>query len=571
MNADACWLSGSKELTLAFPGTPLSTDSPTHTSPGQKQSSEAKQHIWLLPPVRARLTRVREILESHHMHVHTLDVDVPPSTAAPLVLIVDLVDAPGQAIETLSRLLQHVNGVPVICALVGEASTPYLSHILTQGICALWREEDPPEQVLTCIEQALAAYRSWQHQFRAQAMRPLYRIAQAFSDLTDLNALLQQILETSLRETDADRGSLMLVDEESNTLYIGVAVGLPEQVIRMHRQPIGEGIAGWVAQHRRPLILTEGEIPSFALPWLRGRNAYSSISVPLVHRNNLYGVLNLTKAPGKPPFGDGDQELLTILAAQAATAIHNARLFQEIQAAYEQLRQLDNLRTKLIDIAAHEMRTPVAVLKGYVELLNEQEHPELIPYLEPITRNVHRLEILVRDLFELSTLRSLERTPHPRDVDVRAWLADFLRSHEELVQTPGHRCALHIAPDATHAIFDPEHVYTILHHLLSNAAKFTPPGGELAIHAEREGNTILFHVDDSGPGIPETERERVFDGFYQVAAVNKREHEGLGLGLTIARALAQAHNGQLHISNSPLGGTRVTLSLPQPGRTPSDA
>ncbi len=397
-------------------------------------------------------------------------------------------------------------------------------------------------------------------------MVPLYRIAQAFTGLTNLSELLQNILETAIQEIGADRGSIMLLDEPSQTLYIGAAVGLPQDVVQYHRQKVGAGIAGWVAEHRTPLILTEGEIPPFVLSWLRGRNAYSSISVPMLHQGNLVGVLNLTKRPGKAPFIEGDVEFITILAAQAAAAIQNAKLFSQIQEAYHQLQHLDRLRTQIIDIAAHELRTPVSVLKGYIELLQDLQYPELDLFLPPILRSITQLENLARDLFDLSTLNALERSPSPQRVNTQEWLDRLLAEYLPQAEEKGILLKSHVQPDASQAQFDPEHIATILRHLLHNALKFTPAGGYVRVLAERKGDNFVIHVDDSGPGIPPEERQRIFQEFYQVEDVSTRHHDGLGIGLALARALAHAHHAFLRVDESPLGGARFSIYIPQPAQ-----
>lgn len=138
----------------------------------------------------------------------------------------------------------------------------------------------------------------------------------------------------------------------------------------------------------------------------------------MMHQGELVGVLNVTKAAGKQPFEQGDVELLTVLAQQAAAAIRVARLLKETQEAYEQLQNLDRLRADLVDILAHEMRTPVTVLKGYMEIMPELSAEERERALGAVRRHLQRLEVLVRELFRLSTLRVLERQPSPRPVSI---------------------------------------------------------------------------------------------------------------------------------------------------------
>ncbi len=525
-------------------------------------SESLERQVYAVPPLGDDGERARDVLTNAGWTV-LLWSDVVPDRPRPRgVFLVDATQGP----DAVRAALARVHPVPAagegVLAVVDSPSPEDVALLLDAGVLALWDVREPSERLVERMTTLVQRAHRWRGEARLQAMMPLYRVAQFFADPTDVDTLLQHILETAIQETGADRGSIMLVEEESRQLYVAAAVGLPEHVIRLQRQPIGQGIAGWVAEHRQPLILTEGEMPPFVLSWLRGRNAYSSISVPMLHRGDVVGVLNLTKAPGRPPFQQGDAELVTVLAHQAAAAIRNARLFREIQDAYERLRHLDQLRTHLIDIAAHEMRTPVTVLKGYLELLKDMDLADLTPYLPAMLRSVQRLDRLVHDLFQLSTLEALAHTPRPRPVDVRPWAEGLLAAHQAEAQAANVRLRLEVAPDVTQAIFDPDHVANILAYLLNNAFKFTPPGGEVCVRVEGEGHFLHVHVDDSGPGIPEALRERVFDEFFQVEDLSTREHEGLGIGLTIARALARAHYSRLSVHDSPLGGARFTLTIP---------
>ncbi len=520
--------------------------------------------IWIVPPTGPAFAQLRPGFIEEAFRLRPLPRTSLLPNDDPLVLLADLTGTPRRVLDRLRHTLTSRPDAPFFLLLVDDRSLDDIITLTSLGDCTLWHISEPPAVFIERARAIWTRHRERQRVQRFNAVIPLYHIAQFFADATDLDKLLQRVLETALHETEADRGSIMLLEEEAQVLYVAAAVGLPEEVLHHHRQKVGEGIAGWVAQHHQPLILTEGEIPPFALSWLRGRNAYSSISVPMIHQGKTVGVLNLTKAPGKIPFREGDVEFITILASQAATAIRNARLFSQVQAALDELRQLDRLRTQIIDIAAHELRTPVAVIKGYIELLEETADDELARYLAPIHRNVRRLESLVRDLFELSTVRALGRTPQPRSVETAAWVLPWLERYRERAGEKHITLSSAIAPDAETAWFDQEHVAAILHHLLTNAIKFTPEEGTIEVRLEKENARFLIHVDDSGPGIPESERERIFRDFYQVEDVSTREHEGLGIGLTLARTLASAHNIRICVDDSPLGGARFTLVIPQP-------
>jgi len=517
--------------------------------------------VYIVPPIDAHAQRVREVLTREGFVLREFGETVPEDVSS-VIFVLSLIEHPEHVLHMLETLPSSPQRDELYLVLTNREHISYLPRVLERGLGTVWFPEEAEEVIVHRVRAVLSTHERIYRTHRMRAMVPLYTLAQSFANMEDLNILLHRILDTAIREVGADRGSIMLLDDSQQVLYVAAAIGLPDQVMQQ-RQRVGEGIAGWVAKTRRPLILTEGQIPDFVHPWLRRRNAYSSLSIPMMHAGTLLGVLNLTKHPGRRPFLEGDAEMAGILAAQAAALIHGARLFVELQRAYRDLQQLDRLRTQIIDIAAHELRTPVTVIKGYLELLAEMDIPDIHPYLAPIMRHLGRLETLARDLFDLHTLRSLEKEPQPRLVNVSQWLQrDVLEPYRPLIQEKHLQLDLHIAPDARQLVLDPEHVGAILRHLISNAVKFTPAGGHVALQVQREQNEAIFYVDDSGPGIPEGERERVFQGFYQSEDVSTRQHEGLGIGLTLARALAHAHRGTIAIENSPLGGTRIVLRIP---------
>ncbi len=517
--------------------------------------------VYIVPPIDAHAQRAREVLAREGFVLREFGEPVPED-ATSLVFVLSLIEHPEHVLHMLEAFPSASQRDELYVVLASQEHISYLPRVLARGLCAVWFLDEAEDVLLQRLRAVLATHERIYRMHRMRAMVPLYILAQSFADMEDLKVLLHRILDTAIREVGADRGSIMLVDESQQVLYVAAAIGLPEQAMQQ-RQRVGEGIAGWVAKTRRPLILTEGQIPDFVHPWLRRRNAYSSISIPIIHAGNLLGVLNLTKHPGRQPFKEGDAEMAGILAAQAAALIHSARLFVELQRAYRDLQQLDRLRTQIIDIAAHELRTPVTVIKGYLELIAEMDIPDLHPYLEPIMRHLVRLETLARDLFDLHTLRSLEKKPQPRLINVPQWLErDVIAPYKHLIEEKHIQLEVNVAPSAFQLVLDPDHVAAILRHLLSNAVKFSPSGGRIAIQVEREQGEAIFYVDDSGPGIPEEERDRVFQGFYQSEDVSTRQHEGLGIGLTLARALAEAHEGTITIGTSPWGGARIILRIP---------
>jgi two-component system, OmpR family, sensor kinase len=234
------------------------------------------------------------------------------------------------------------------------------------------------------------------------------------------------------------------------------------------------------------------------------------------------------------------------------------RTFNEMQA---QLRQVDVARKEFIATASHELRTPIFSLAGFVELLQDEELDDNTrrEFLETMSEQVARLQKLSVDLLDLSRLDAGSLQLHPEEVD----LSELARSivHEFTPAMADHATDLDVRlPEhGPEAICDPERVAQIMRILLDNALRHTPAGTHVTVRADRSNGAAGFTVADAGPGLPEGSRTKVFERFYTGDAAR-----GAGLGLAIARELAERMDGRLRVSSQP-GGTAFTLELPAGG------
>jgi signal transduction histidine kinase len=234
------------------------------------------------------------------------------------------------------------------------------------------------------------------------------------------------------------------------------------------------------------------------------------------------------------------------------------RTFNEMQA---QLRQVEGARKDFIATASHELRTPIFSLAGFVELLQDEDLDEDTrrEFLETMSEQVARLQKLSVDLLDLSRLDagSLQLQPEPVD------LAELARSvaQEFTPALADHDTDLHFSlpEEGAKAVCDPERVAQIVRILLDNALRHTPRGTHVTVRADRSNGAAGLTVADTGPGLPEGSRSKVFERFYTGDAA-----QGAGLGLAIARELAERMDGQLAVSSSN-GATAFTLELPASG------
>ena len=231
------------------------------------------------------------------------------------------------------------------------------------------------------------------------------------------------------------------------------------------------------------------------------------------------------------------------------------RTFNEMQV---QLRQVEVARKDFIATASHELRTPIFSLAGFVELLQDEDLDDETrrEFLDTMAEQVARLQKLSVDLLDLSRLDAGSVQLQPEPVD----LAELARSvaQEFTPALADHHTDLKftLPPDGPEALCDPERVAQIVRILLDNSLRHTPPGTHITVRANRSNGAAKLTVADTGPGLPEGSRAKVFERFYTGDAAR-----GAGLGLAIARELAERMDGRLQVSSSE-GATAFTLELP---------
>lgn len=254
---------------------------------------------------------------------------LPPEGAA-LLLEVGLA---GLDIDWFADLRQACPTLPVILL----AEPPHLT------LAARFTHFDIVEIIVlpigvSCLRDAvtrvLQGRRAAREMVRRNALIPLYEMSRMFMLQTSLDTLLNRILETAMNETGARRASLMLVDEIRQELTIQAAVGIDDQVVTQTRASMGEGIAGWVAKTGEPLVVNgPDDLPLFCAMECAAA-LRSAVCLPLTVKGQVIGVMNLAKTTLEDPFLPGDAEMLSVLAGQAAIAIANAHLIEQMEAAY---------------------------------------------------------------------------------------------------------------------------------------------------------------------------------------------------------------------------------------------
>ncbi|HEX5590392.1 MAG TPA: ATP-binding protein [Candidatus Limnocylindrales bacterium] len=402
-----------------------------------------------------------------------------------------------------------------------------------------------------------------------EQLRFLHRVARLATTAQTWDELLETVVDETRDALHADVSSLYLVDRDGAFLTLAATNGLDRFQIGRARVPYGEGVTGRVAASREPIRIRDIKDDQRFL-WVRGidqrRFITSMLSVPLVWHDRTVGVLNI-QTERERDFSDADVAQLGAIADLLAGIVEKGRQQQEAEQRAAELKAIDEARTELIALVTHELRTPLAVVRAYTDLLAEEPPLDGRSSRDPERRDrraswhsgtieqVERLDRLVDSI--LASVRVVPDQPaavEPTDVDelvreVVRGLAPILGRHEVIVE-PGVRL---------HALADPPRLRQMLEHLVENAVKYAPPATRIRIDHRMAEGMVRIGVEDQGPGIPEEWRERIFEPY---ARRDTHTARGSGIGLYAAKRLAESMGGHLWCEPAPDHGARFVIALP---------
>ncbi|MGQ9584585.1 MAG: GAF domain-containing sensor histidine kinase [Anaerolineae bacterium] len=404
-------------------------------------------------------------------------------------------------------------------------------------------------------------------QRRLARLEQIIQTSQVLNTTLDLEALLRMITVTAAEVTECEGSSILLLDPETGQLRFESAFGPKSEELRPILVPKEGSIAGWVVQNQRPLLIADVRQDPRHYRQVDSAVDYTTrslLAVPLMIRDQCIGALEVVNRREPPPLNDDDTYVLSALASQAAVAIENARLMGDLRKAHEELTRLDRLKSDFIVVASHELRTPLALILGYASFLKDSLTGSSREQVDIVYESAMRLRALIDDMVNLRHIQSGAVEFHPEDTDFLSLIEGVLQEFQELALAKRLQVLLNVAPEAAglRLPLDPPKIRLVLANLLSNAIKFTPEGGAISLRVFKDPNEACVAVADNGVGIAPEVLPHVFDQFYQAEPAATRKHDGLGLGLSIAKGLVELHGGRIWVESTPNEGSCFTFTLP---------
>ncbi len=402
-----------------------------------------------------------------------------------------------------------------------------------------------------------------------EQLRFLHQVLRLATTARTWDELLETVVDGTRDALHADVCSLYLMDRDGAYLTLAATNGLDRFQIGRARVPFGEGVTGRVAASQEPLVIPDVKAdPRFL--WVRGidqrRFVASMLSVPLSWHGQTVGVLNIQTEQSRD-FDPSDVDQLGAVADLLAGIVEKGRQQSEAEARVESLKAIDEARSELIALVTHELRTPLAVVRAYTDLLAEEP-----PLSGRQSRDLARRE--TRSAWHRATLEQVERLDRlvdsilasvrvvPEDaadvvpLDVGGAVDEVLASVRPLLAN--HRIDVRPGP-GLHVLADPPRLRQILEHLVENAVKYAPPDTTITIDWALVEGVVHLGVSDEGPGIPEEWRDRIFEPY---ARRDTHTARGSGIGLYAAKRLGESMGARLWCEPARTNGARFVVALP---------
>jgi K+-sensing histidine kinase KdpD len=398
---------------------------------------------------------------------------------------------------------------------------------------------------------------------RLRELSFLHEIAQLATEARDWDELMRTIVEGTTLAMGVQVCSFYLADRETMRLTLAATNGLDRSQVGRVSLAWGHGITGRVAAARQP-IAVEDVTRDDRFAWVRGFDVEAlagMLSVPLLWHDEVVGVLNVQTREART-FQPDEIEFLATIAALLAGIVEKGRLTAEVEARLAQLTALDAARAELLSVVTHELRTPLSVVRVYVDLLAEaaaRPTPELASddWRAAASEQLSRLDRLVDSI--LASVRGEGLTGLSRARFDAVGVVDETVDTLRLLLRP-HPIRWERPEGPFIAVGDEARFRQVLEQLLENESKYAASADGVSIGIWRSGDEVQVYVTDDGPGVPIEDWESVFEPFVRVEG--RGRSRGSGIGLFAARRLMTAMGGRIFLEPNGYAGSRFIVALP---------
>lgn len=554
-----------------------------------EQHSQLEPAILLIDDVPLILDLLQDILENNNYRVirsetgsHVTEI-MDREHIALVFCDVALPDIHG--VEVLRMIKQHTPEVQVVM-ISGQQDFNVARQVLRERALDYLVKPFSKEEVLDAVNQGLSAYQYAVNQSKAlvEAQRRmadlvlLKKIGETASSGNNLQELFDLILDSIVDSADVEVASLMLV-EGDGLLHIAAARGLSEEIINSVRVAPGEGISGHVLATREPVLISNLDHDSRFGSWDGGKRYkdQSLLSVPIIVRDDIVGVINVNNKRSGESFAFEDQNLLVAIANQVALAMENFELVNSLRTqtatlerTNDELVRMNRARTRLVCNLSHELKTPLTSIMGYVDLsltfyekLSDKEFKE---HLRLVREEGERLDKLITGMLRLFSIESEREIWRWKSFGVPWSIADSFQYYDKKMAARQLTSEIDIGDDLPEIYGDQEKFGMAFNCLVDNAVKFNCDGGSVKVKAESrmfDGlEYVYLQIYNQGQVVPLEARSTIFNSYTQLGNIDTEKPHGVGIGLALVKVVVNRMRGDIFLEETVGSGTCFGLMLP---------
>ena len=437
---------------------------------------------------------------------------------------------------------------------------------LTEGILRLLETRERLQGGLSAAMQELTQTHDRLIR-KSKEVKTLHDVASALSQAGRHSSSLGAIVAIVAKAVEADLVAFLLLDETTGELVTqegAFGVEGPELLYRVSLKD-EKSSSVRVFKTRKPYVTGDaqndrGTIASYAKMW----SIHSLMAVPLIVEDHVLGVMRVGSRR-KDAFGEEALALVRAVAEEAAILVETAMLNRRLSETAEQLAALNRMKDEFVSTVSHEFKTPLTTITGFLSVMLDGETgpvtEQQMKFLQIAKSAAKRLAGLVSDLLDLSRLESGARMDL-RPLSLIELLSQSVENHEPLAVEGDKTIVWEPEASLPRVVADERWLGLVVDNLISNALKFTRPGGRVVIATQDKGEFLMVSVADDGIGVPPADREKIFERFYRASNRAEVNAPGTGLGLAIAREVVAKHGGKIWLDSEMGKGTTFHFVVP---------
>lgn len=401
---------------------------------------------------------------------------------------------------------------------------------------------------------------------REAQLQALSRLNETMSFSLDIQATYDVFAEELKKTVPVDWASIVLIEDHELRFFalstaIESAWGQPGTTISAK-----DTGSEWVAKTRTPLV--EPDLARGPRFWTGNihleQGIRSMVYLPLLSQGEVFGTF-IVGSSTPDAYTDNDVAFLEQVANHLSLTMENARLYTRERGERHRLEAINKQREDFLSMISHELKTPLTSIKSSSELLSEElardRNSTRKRLIQNIRRSTDRLESMLNNMLEMVRMRSAPVEVNLRSLDVRECVRNAMELCQPPIETKRQSLEIDIPESLPPIMADSDGFEHILTNLLGNANKFTPRGGSIRISVRASDSRMVIEVSDSGPGIPESEQEFIFEPFYR-GEITRSGVKGMGVGLATVKQLVHLHGGTVRVKSASGKGSTFIVSIP---------